>query len=75
MNLIEKIKKFGEEMTCAQTLVDMANSEYRDALKSKDRGMDAAYTLALGRRRGIIMAVEALGVIPTCDVETGLYHL
>ena len=62
-------------MTYAQVLVDMANSEYRDALKSKDRGMDAAYTLALGRRRGIIMALEAMGVVPTYDVETGLYHI
>ena len=62
-------------MTYAQVLVDMANSEYRDAQNAKAHNLSDAYTLAMGRRRGIIMALEAMGVVPTYDVETGLYHI
>lgn len=62
-------------MTYAQMLVDMANAELGNAKKAAAKDMKNEYAMAIGRRRGIIMAVEALGVVPTYDVETGLYHI
>lgn len=62
-------------MSYAQMLVDMANRAYKDSLIAKAHNMHNASVLAIGRRRGIIMALEALGVVPAYDIETGLYHL
>lgn len=62
-------------MSYAQMLVDMANAELGNAKKAEAKGMKNAYAMAIGRRRGIIMALEALGVVPAYNIETGLYHL
>lgn len=62
-------------MTYAQMLVEMANAELENAKKADAKGMQNAYAMSIGIRRGIIIALEAMGAVPAYDVETGLYHL
>ena len=62
-------------MTYAQILVEMANSELEKAKNADAKGMKNAYAMSIGISRGIIMAIEALGVFPVYDIETDLYRI